>query len=134
MITDSLDTNLILRFINNDIPSQRQRVIKLLATPNTTHYLSDLALSETVYVLETSIRMTRQEIVDQLSFFLARYSHCIAYNQPLTSLAFPFYLTHPKLSFNDCCLAAYAELEAHEPLFTFDQKLARQLPSAKLCP
>ncbi len=34
----------------------------------------------------------------------------------------------------DCCLATYAELNDAKPLWTFDQKLARQAPDAKLVP
>ena len=75
-VSDSLDTNLMLRLIMNDVPERREKVLNLLYT-------------------------------------------------------FPLYLEHPKLSFYDCCLACYAEIKHHEPLFTFDKKLAKQLPQAK---
>ena len=129
--TSSLDANIIVRYITGDIPTQRELVKKLLATPNSTFYLSDLALSEVVYVFATVYEKPREEIVNLLNFFLSRYNNII-YNRELTSSVFPFYLTHSKLSFNDCCLAYYAEATHHEPLFTFDRKLANQSPSAKL--
>lgn len=132
MATNSLDTSLLIRFIMNDVPGTRQKVRDLLSTPSTTHHIFDLALTETVYVLENVYEQTREEIVNELNFFLTRYADVLAYNHALTTEVFPFYLTHPKLSFNDCCLAAYAELEKAEPLFTLDQKLARQHHSAKL--
>ena len=129
---DSLDTSLIVRFITNDLPSKRQKVAQILSAPSTTHVIFDASLIETVFVLETSYHFTRIEIVDQLNFFLTRYSDVIEYNRSLTRSVFPFYLEHPKLSFVDCCLAAMAEINNAEPLLTFDKKLASQHPSAKL--
>ena len=132
MHSDSLDTNLIVHFILNDIPGQREKVANLLETPHTTHFLSDIAISETVYVLETVYSQTRDEIINELNFFLTRYSNQINFNRTLTMNVFPIYLKHPKISFNDCLMTAYAKINHHEPLFTFDQKLASQLPSTKL--
>ena len=130
--TSSLDTNTVIRYLTNDIPEQRELVKKLLATKNATFYLSDLALSEAIYVLTMIYRKPRTEIVNLLNLFFAHYDRTVIYNRALTSAVFPFYLAHPKLSFNDCCLAYYAEAEHHEPLFTFDKALARQASSAKL--
>lgn len=129
---DSLDTNLILRFLTNDNPAQRERVRKLLDMPSTNHVFFDVALCEVVYALETIYNFTRIEIVNHLNFFLTQYCDVISYNHVLTSEVFPFYLDHPKLSFVDCCLATMAEINKTEPLFTFDRKLANQHPAAKL--
>ena len=128
----SIDTNIVLRILVNDIPKQRRRAVKLLSQPNATYCLEDIALTEIVHVLETVYGCSRVDIIDKLSFFLARYDGIIEYNRPLMRSVFPFYLEHPKLSFNDCCLAAMAELNGAEPLFTLDKKLASQHPSAKL--
>ena len=130
MVTDSLDTNILVRYITNDIPEKRQKAIKLLDSGDT-HRLSDLALAEIVSVLEYHYGFSRREITDQLLFLLTHYDGTIIYNRALTSEAFPFYLKHPKLSFYDCCLATYAKIEDSKPLFTFDKKLATQHPSAK---
>ncbi len=130
-MTDSLDTNAIVRYIVDDVPGQREKVLELLDTPRTTHYIADLALAETVYVLEEYYHYDRSSAANSLAMFLERYDS-LQYNHDLTELVFPFYLEHPKLSFYDCCLASYAELENAEPLFTFDKALARQHPNAKL--
>ena len=132
MMTDSIDTNIVLRCILGDVPEQREAAVKLLNAPEATHYLSDQALSECMYVLEITMDLPREDVVDFMNFFLARYDGTIVYNRALTKLAFPVYLAHPKLSWNDCALAAEAEINHHEPLFTFDKALARQLPQAKL--
>ena len=132
MASDSIDTNIILRCIMNDVPGQREKVLELLYTPKTVHYVEDLALAEVLYALENFYLLERDDAVERLAMFLARFDGFISYNRGLTSLAFPYYLDHPKLSFYDCCLASYAELKHREPLFTFDKKLAQQLPQAKV--
>ena len=131
-MTDSIDTNIVLRCILGDVPEQRLMAVNLLKASNSLHYLSSQVLLECVYVLEVVEEMTRQEVVDSLNFFLTRFCDHVVYDRSLTAIAFPLYLAHPKLSWTDCALAAEAELTHHEPLFTFDHKLANQLPQAKL--
>lgn len=131
-MTDSIDTNIILRCILGDVPEQRILATNFIKNTDSQHYLSNQALLECVYVLEMVEEMSRQELVDLLNFFLTRFSDRIVYDQKLTTIAFPLYLAHSKLSWADCALAAEAEITHHEPLFTFDKKLASQLPQAKL--
>ena len=131
-MTDSIDTNLVLRCILGDVPEQRIKAAKLFGESGNLHYFSNQALLECIYVMENVKDMSREEIVNQLGFFLARYADTIIYDRDLTYIAFPYYLKHPKLSWVDCALAAEAEIKHHEPLFTFDKKLAQQLPQAKM--
>ena len=131
MASDSLDANIILRLIEGDNPAQRKKAIKFLEQPGPVHHIGDLALSESIYVLESVYGYTREQAIDRINFFLTHYSSVIRYSRHLTSYVFPFYLAHPKLSFNDCCLAFYAHEHQAEPLYTFDQKLAQQSPYAK---
>lgn len=131
-MTDSIDTNIVLRCVLGDVPKQRELALDFLNNSDSKHYLSNQALLECIYVMEIAEEMTRQEVVDHLTFFLARYDECIIYDYKLTSLAIPYYLEYPKLSWADCTIAAEAELTNHEPLFTLDKKLAKQHPSVKL--
>ncbi len=131
-MTDSIDTNIVLRCILGDIPAQRKAAARLITSSNSKHYLSNLAILECVYVLEMVEEMTRVEIVDHLNFFLTHYSEYITYDHESVAVAFSIYLEHPKLSWGDCLLAAESESLHREPLFTFDKKFARQAPQAKL--
>ena len=131
-MTDSLDTNVVLRYILNDIPEQKQKAIKLLSSKNTKHFLSNQALVEVFFVLEKYYNVSRDKTVDVVSFFLTRFDDVLEYDNALTRIAIPLYLEHPKLSWADCALAAEAEINHHEPLMTFDKKLAKQAPQAKL--
>ncbi|MBQ3293431.1 PIN domain-containing protein [Candidatus Saccharibacteria bacterium] len=131
-MTDSLDTNIILRCILGDVPEQRKKAAELLSQPGVSHYLSNQALMECIYVLENGQEIPREEVVNLMAFFLTRYSDTLIYDNGITQIAFPMYLAHPKLSWGDCALAAEAEVKHHEPLMTFDRKLANQVASAKL--
>lgn len=129
----SLDTSVVIRVLTNDLPEKRRLALDFISKDDNIFRLSDLALSEIVYVLSSDLyKHPREAVVDKINFFLTRFCDNIIYNRDLTSHVFPFYLEHPKLSFNDCCLAYYAEASDAEPLYTFDTKLARQHPSAKL--
>lgn len=132
MATDAIDTNIVLRCVLGDVPEQRRKAAEFLRGAKATHYLSSQVILECVYVMEVAMEMSREEVVNLLTFFLTRYSDCIEYDREMTAVAFPYYLEHPKLSWADCALAAEAEAKHREPLFTFDKKLAVQLPQAKL--
>lgn len=125
---ESLDTSVILRVILKDSLEYGLRVQDLLMRQGVVYHVSDLAVTEAVYVLQGE-KIPRDKIVEgiRMIFELPR----IVANFNLFERVFPMYLAHPKLSFNDCCLAVYAELNGAQPLWTFDRKLVRQVPTAK---
>lgn len=121
----SIDTNLILRLLLGDVEEQRVAVLRALAKYDTVA-VADLAIAETVYVLEKVKQLPRKQIVAMLESLLVNQH--LNFNRPLIEHVMPHYLKHPAVSFNDCCLAVYAKLTGAMPLLTFDKKLARQLP------
>ena len=129
---DTLDTNLIVHYIMGDIPKQRKAVARLLDRAKTTHLVPISAINEAVYVFEAHYEQDRVVIATNLQKFLETFDEVLEYDRELIEVTLMFYAELPALSFHDCCLASYAELEGAEPLFTFDKKLAKQHPSAKL--
>ncbi len=127
--TESLDTNIILRIIFKDVPEQCLHIQDLFMRHNVTYQVADLAITEAVYVLQDQ-GCDRPTVVSGLQNFL-QMPHINA-NFNLFNQVFPMYLENPKLSFNDCCLSVYAALNEAEPLWTFDQALAKSSPTAKL--
>lgn len=127
---ESLDTNIILRMIVKDMPEQGLKIQDMLMRQGVAYEVADLAVTEVVYVLQTFYHWTRAGIVDALATTLEDFP--INYNRNLFERVFPMYLQYPKLSFNDCCLAAYAALNGTEPLWTFDKALAKESGTAKL--
>lgn len=129
-LRESLDTNIILRFILSDVPEQCLKVQDLFMRRGVTYEVADLAITEAVYVMQSTYGLSREKIVDGLRKML--WFPEINYNKELFERVFPMYLACPKLSFNDCCLAGYAALNQAEPLWTFDQALAKESGTAKL--
>ena len=125
---ESLDTNVILRIMMRDVPEQCLRIQDMLMRQNYVYDVADLAITEAVYVMQKTC--TREEVVANIRRLFEIPGIYANFN--LFKMVFPTYLIHPKLSFNDCCLAAYAELNGAEPLWTFDRKLAGQVETAKM--
>ncbi len=125
---ESLDTNIIVRLMVQDIPEQCMKAQDLFMRMGIVYDVADLAIMEAVYVMQKDY--SREEIVKKIKWIF-ELPHINA-NFNLFNQVFPMYLEHPQLSFNDCCLAAYAALNEAEPLWTFDQALAKQSPTAKL--
>jgi uncharacterized protein len=118
----SLDTNLLLRLLLNDVPAQTKLVEQLLRS-NPQVYVTDIVVTETVYVLENIYKLPRQTIHNLISQLLEMQQ--MVSNPYFLPHTLKLYLAKPALSFVDC----YAACEAHyhrNRLYTFDKKLASQ--------
>ena len=70
----ALDTNVLLRFLVADDAAQNRRAAEFIETAlenKETLYISDVVLVETVWVLDRSYQLSRQEIVGILRKLLA---------------------------------------------------------------
>ena len=125
----SLDTNCILRWLLGDIPEQATLVTTLVNSGESV-VVADVALIETVYVLEKLKNISRETIEKTIIAINGKNTiHC---NRELFKEILPIYTTHPKLSFVDCYLTMFAKRTGATLLLTFDKKLANQLPMAQL--
>ena len=129
-VAGSFDTNVLLRLLLNDIPKQHMAAKELLNNSDGRFAVSDVALVEVIFVLERHYQFTRRQIVEVISDFAAIPK--INCNRSLLKKSLPLFVESPALSFEDCCLAAYAEIDNAEPLWTFDRKLANQASSVQL--
>ncbi len=128
----SLDANVLLRLLLNDVADQHRAVARLFEAAQGQFAIADTAIIEVVFVLERNYEFTRAQVAEAVTGVMALAE--INCNRGLFEWALPLYSSNPKLSFEDCCLATYAELNHAEPLWTFDAKLANQAPSARLVP
>src|SRR5664279_4684461 len=111
----SLDTNVLLRLLLNDIADQHQAAVNLLQEAHGQFAVADTAFIEIVFVLERNYKLTRTQIVEAVEGLASLAQiHC---NRPLLESALPVFKAHGNLSFEDCCLAAYASLNDAEPLW-----------------
>jgi len=125
----SLDTNCLLRWVLGDVPEQTALVTYLVNSEKTV-YVADVALIETVFVLEKLKKISRETIEKTMMVVVNKKE--ILCNRELFIEVLPIYAAHPKLSFVDCYLEVLARRTGTAPLFTFDTKLANQLSGAQL--
>jgi predicted nucleic-acid-binding protein len=125
----SIDTNCLLRWILNDIPEQTVLVAELFRSHKNI-ILADVAIIETVFVLEKVKKISRATI--EKAVLAVIENDVISCNEKLFREILPVYTSHSKLSFVDCYLEVLARSTNTIPLFTFDKKLATQLAGAQL--
>ncbi|VAZ83843.1 tRNA(fMet)-specific endonuclease VapC [Mycobacterium persicum] len=128
----SLDANVVLRLLLNDVPDQHAAAVALLESADAPFVVSDFAIIEVVFALCRHYEFSRAAAAEAIEGLMSLTQ--IDCNRVLFKLALPFFTDHPKLSFEDCCLATHAELSNATPLWTFDRKLAGQAQSARLVP
>lgn len=116
----SLDTNVILRLLINDVPQQHEAAKELLAKASGQQLaVADTAVIELVFVLERYYGFSRQQTKEAVMGLMQLQE--INGNRVLFEKALALYLDHAGLSFEDCCLSTYAALNQAEPLWTFDK-------------
>ena len=126
----SLDTNVVLRLLLNDIPAQHAAARKLVEQTRSQFAVADTVIIEIVFALDRYYGFSRSQIAEAVDGLMKlREINC---NRTLFEGALPLFVNHSGLSFEDCCLSVYAQLNDAEPLWTFDKKLANQAPNAKL--
>lgn len=125
----SIDTNIVIRLCIYDDPLQSDLANNLFDSHSSIH-ISDLSLVESAFVLTKHYKLSRAQTCHTLRNLISQPN--INCNKELFKQAFEAYENHPSLSLEDCCLTLYAQLNNAAPLFTFDKKLANQLPNTKL--
>lgn len=128
----SVDANVVLRLLLDDVPNQHAAAVALLESGNAPFVVSDVAVIEVVFALCRHYDFSRGAAAEAIEGLISLTQ--IDCNRALFERALPLFTDHVKLSFEDCCLVTYAELANAQPLWTFDRKLAGQAPSARLVP
>lgn len=123
----SADTNILLRWVVDDVPARTKAAAKLLKSTEVIH-VADAAIIEMVYVLEKVYGFSR-EIIAEYTRAVMSLSQ-VNCNRTLFSRALPLYIKNPTLSIVDCSLVVYAEIDETAPLYTFDKQLSKKLASA----
>jgi len=116
----SLDTNIVLRLILNDVPEQSDRAQAFI--DRSACYVTDVVISETVFVLEKVYRLERPRINRLMANLLKLET--VTHNEPLIKTVFTMYAAFRSLSFADCYSAQEALFYAND-LASFDKALIR---------
>ncbi len=125
----SLDTNIALRLLLQDVPGQFSKIVALIdASKPSSLAVADAVFFECAWALGGDMYKFDRELIGKLLLQLA-YIPQINCNQIMLEKAVPLFVNNNQISFIDACLVIYAELNDAAPLLTFDQKLAKQLPN-----
>jgi predicted nucleic acid-binding protein len=126
---ESVDANVLLRLTVGDIPEQRDLARGLIGRPGSPLAASPVVLMEFVHALTSHYQATREQAAGALKDLLDLDN--LHTDQETVAAALDWWVGHPKLSFEDCYVAAHAAATGATPLWTFDKKLARQHPAAR---
>lgn len=126
----ALDTCVILRALVGSVPDQASAARHLIDNTARAFHINDLVFFESVYTLQKSYAWPRRAIATALAGLIGRRN--ISCNRNFLYQVLDDYVTHPSLSFADCYLARHAQVSDTRPLWTFDRKLANQLPCVEL--
>jgi len=118
---NSLDTNVVLRYLLDDIPEQALKSKEVIT--NYACYITDVVAVEIVFVLERVIAMDRSDIQRLVKAFLSLPS--VVYNDYFLDEAIDLYGAKVSLSIVDCYAAIEAKVYGNH-LLTFDKRLVSQ--------
>lgn len=117
----SLDTNVVLRFLLDDVPGQTQKATKVIEKNKV--YVTDVVVVEVIYVLEKVIMLSREDIAKLVTDFLGFAN--VVHNPYFLLEVVQRYEHHPSLSIVDCYAASEAKAYNNQ-LVTFDKRLVSQ--------
>ena len=118
---NGLDTNVVLRYLLGDIPEQTTKARAVISS--SASYVTDVVLTEVVFVLERVIGMERSDITRLVGTFLSLPK--LVYNDYLLDDSLALYGKKRSLSFVDCYAATETKVYKNT-LFTFDKQLAKR--------
>jgi len=116
----SLDTNIILRFLLRDVPARSAKAIAVVAKSKC--YVTDVVITETIFVLEKVFDAPRKDIASSLNSFLS-FPNLLS-NADLLHDVIELYRKRDSLSIIDCYAAVEANVSGKQ-LVTFDRKLLK---------
>ncbi len=119
-----VDTNVILRYLLNDIPEQADEAAAIIESGAFT--LPEI-IAEVIYVLIKLYNIPREEIE---SIILPIFDEISIENTDVITTAVSLY-SETKFDFVDCIIIARKKILG-EDVFTFDKKLANRLKAEKI--
>jgi predicted nucleic-acid-binding protein len=124
----SLDTNIILRLLLQDVPEQLDKVVALIDSSKPKSLsVADAVFFECAWILSGNMYNFECTLIGKLLIQVTDIPQ-INCNRAMLLNAVPLYVANRQISLMDACLAVYAELNGAAPLLTFDKKLVSALP------
>lgn len=118
-----LDTNVLLDWLLERDADRTTKIDALFERSRELH-IPDAIIVELAFALEKFYELPRSLVADNLNKVLDE--PVLTCNRTMFRHAITEYTQRPALSFLDCCLVTYAELQNTLPVWTFDKKLVSQ--------
>lgn len=120
-----LDTSVILRFLTRDDPRKAGRVKRLIFESDEEIVVSDFVFLETVYALERTYGLSRDEIFAQLSKMLS-FRRIDIINRDILQQALVLYKEHT-VPFVDAYQVVLGREMGAEAIYTYDPHFEKKL-------
>ena len=117
----AVDTNVLVRFIARDDPSQ---VAAAEGFVTRGAWVSHLVLVETVWVLTSVYNLGAREIAAAVDMLL-NHQNLALQDPDAVAAALDDHRRRPATDFSDCLILAVARRAGHLPLGTFDRNLSK---------
>src|SRR2546429_9826330 len=118
-----IDTNILLDWLLDRDEKRTKLIDKLLSSVKELQ-IPDIIIVELTFALEKVYELPRDIVAENVNKVIDEpVFNC---NRALFRRALIDYATYPALSFVDCCLIHYAELQHATPVWTFVKKLDNQ--------
>ncbi len=113
-----IDTNLLLRFLLNDMPSQAQAVSNLLQNPPGVLIVTDVAFAELAWVLVSFYQFPKDEIIEKLYSILNM--DILSLNKSLLSKTLKIYRDN-QIDYIDAYHAAVVSQDSLASIYSYDR-------------
>lgn len=118
-----LDTNILLDWLLDRDEIRTKRIDNLFSSVKELQ-IPDIIIIELAIALEKFYELSRDVVTENISKVVDEpIFNC---NRALFRRSLIDYCESPALSFVDCCLIHYTELQHATPVWTFDKKLVNQ--------
>lgn len=118
-----IDANILLRLITQDHPAKTRRCVSLLLYSDEDIFITDLAIAETLWVLERSYGFSKEEIARKL-IVLVTSPRINFFDRELLQQALVLYGEH-KADFIDAYHTALGRRKDYEAVYSYDSGFER---------
>jgi predicted nucleic-acid-binding protein len=117
----AVDTNVLVRLITRDHPSQTAAAEAFVSRGA---WVSHLVLVETTWVLDSVFGLDHSQLAKAVEMLLS-HRDLVLQDPDVVQAALVHYRKRPKLGFSDCMVLETARKAGHLPLATFDRNLGK---------
>jgi predicted nucleic acid-binding protein len=131
-----LDTNILIRFLVNDVPQQAaecRKLVDALANGTQHAWTSHFVIAEAEFTLSKYYKLDRVRIAEMLSIIISLRGLKID-EKRIFERVFQLYLDHPSVDYADCYHAALAASRGCSRVLSYDKHFDRFSDLARVEP